>query len=209
MKKKNKQFLEIGDKREHFWMHIWEKLRRKVNGYGKLVIKEEILMSRRLMVWFGKLQNGFNRVVQNWKCNMRIVGRVRVVKNRGNREKTEEVRCNGGWWRMRGRTGFYPLFQRHHCHHRKWHEHSPKSHRCKLQGFLHLLKEKERPMKQCRRKQWQPLQERGRERERVEEYWFCWFESEWKVRREGGTYGGREGKECGELCDGVTVAVVS
>jgi len=27
---------------------------------------------------------------------MRIVGRVRVVKNRGNREKTEEVRCNGG-----------------------------------------------------------------------------------------------------------------
>jgi len=29
------------------------------------------------------------------------------------------------------------------------------------------------------------------------------------VRREGGTYGGREGKECGELCDGVTVAVVS
>jgi len=66
---------------------------------------------------------------------------------------------------MRGRAGFYPLFQRHHCHHRKWHEHSARSHRCKLQVFLHLLKQKERPMKQCIGKQWQPLQERERERE--------------------------------------------
>jgi len=37
------------DEREHFW----EKLRRKVNGFGKLVIKEENLMGKRMMVWFG------------------------------------------------------------------------------------------------------------------------------------------------------------
>jgi len=93
---------------------------------------------------------------------------------------------------MRERKGFYPLFQRHHCHHRKWHEHSARSHQCKLQGFLHLLKEKEWPVKQCGGKQWQPLQER--ERERVKEKEKVGFvdlrvSGKWEGKR--GTYGGR------------------
>ena len=90
----------------------------------------------------------------------------------------------GGDGGIRGRVRLYPLFQKHHCHRRRWHEHSARGHRCKLQGFLHLLQQKERPMMQCGWKQWQPLQERERESEGVG--WLYWFEGEWKVRREGG-----------------------
>ena len=78
--------------------------------------------------------------------------------------------------------GLYPLFQRHHCHRRKWHEHSARGHQCKLQGFEHWLQQRERPVMQCREEPFQPLQGSVRERERERE-WRGWLEAEWKVRR--------------------------
>lgn len=64
------------------------------------------------------------------KRGSRKQNRIEQSKTEGNRgelkEKVERVKEN---------VRLYPLFQRHHCHHRKWHEHSARGHCCKLQGF--------------------------------------------------------------------------